>query len=177
MELFELIRKDYHLEGQSIHKIAKERGIHRRTVRQAIQDGIPPKRKRSQRQVTVMTPLVRSLIDQWLQSDLTAARKQCHTATRIYLRLVDEINFEGAAVTVRTYVKKQKSLLDVAQTVYVPQTYLPGEEAEVDWYEAQVVIQGIQQKIYFFQMRACYSGREFHVASYTLSQQAFLEAV
>ena len=53
----------------------------------------------------------------------------------------------------------------VTQAVYVPQTYLPGEEAEVDWHEVQVIIEGIQQKLYFFQMRACYSGREFHIAS------------
>jgi transposase len=176
VDLFENIRKDYQLHGKSIHQIARDYNIHRRTVRQALYSAIPPFRRGTQRSPSVMTPLVIHLINQWLESDLKAPRKQCHTGTRIYQRLVEEMGFKGAAVTVRLYVKKQKMLLGRTQTVYVPQTYLPGEEAEVDWYEAQVIINGLQQKLYFFEMRACYSGREFHMASYTLSQHAFLEA-
>lgn len=45
VELFELIRKDHELLGESIHGIARKRGVHRRTVRQALASAIPPEHK------------------------------------------------------------------------------------------------------------------------------------
>jgi hypothetical protein len=41
VELFELIRKDYEL-GLSKREIARKRGVHRRTIRQALASVIPP---------------------------------------------------------------------------------------------------------------------------------------
>ncbi|MGH9664064.1 MAG: hypothetical protein ACRD9L_06550 [Bryobacteraceae bacterium] len=45
MELFEEIRRDY-AAGETIKKLAKKYGMHRRMVRQALASAIPPKRKK-----------------------------------------------------------------------------------------------------------------------------------
>ena len=45
VELFEKIRKDRRREGLSIRELAERHGTHRRTVRQALADAVPPPRK------------------------------------------------------------------------------------------------------------------------------------
>jgi transposase len=176
VELFEHIRKDYFAHQKSIRRIAKDRQVHRRVVRQAIENAVPPPRLAVNRQGGVLTLPVKALIDQWLQADLQAPRKQRHTGQRIYQRLVDEQAFSGSAVTIRGYVYLKRKILGLNARAFVPQIHLPGEEAEVDWYEAQVDFPQGRQKVYFFQMRACHSGREFHIAFSRQTQQAFLEA-
>jgi transposase len=46
----------------------------------------------------------------------------------------------------------------------------------VDWYEADIDFPKGRQTVQLFQMRACYSGCEFHLAFPHQTQQAFLEA-
>lgn len=176
MELFEQIRKDYFVHQKSIRQIAKDRQVHRRVVRQAIENALPPSRLIVNRQGSVLTLPVKAVIGEWLQEDRQAPRKQRHTGQRIYQRLVDEQQFSGSAVTIRSYVYQQRKILGLNARAFVPQIHLPAEEAEVDWYEAQVDFPQGREKIYFFQMRACHSGREFHIAFSRQNQQAFLEA-
>ena len=45
MELFEQIRRDHDREGLSIRALAESHGVHRRTVRQALESPLPPARK------------------------------------------------------------------------------------------------------------------------------------
>jgi hypothetical protein len=46
---------------------------------------------------------------------------------------------------------------------------------QVDWYEAVIIFPWGEEQVQFFQMRACCSGREFHLAFLRQTQQAFLE--
>lgn len=45
VELFEQIRRDRRLEGMSIRKLAVKHAVHRRTVRQALANAVPPPRR------------------------------------------------------------------------------------------------------------------------------------
>lgn len=45
VELFEQIRRDRELEGLSLRALAAKYGVHRRTVRQALESAVPPARK------------------------------------------------------------------------------------------------------------------------------------
>ena len=45
VELFENIRNDRRLKGLSIRELADRHKTHRRTVRQALDDAVPPPRK------------------------------------------------------------------------------------------------------------------------------------
>jgi transposase len=175
VELFELIRRDHYIQGHGIRRIARERGIHRRLVRQALSAALPPPRRSPVREPQVLTWALREVIDQWLAADQDAPRKQRHTGTRIYERLVQEQGYQGSAVTVRMYVGRRRREVNLPAEAYVPQGYVPGQEAQVDWYEAEVEFASGRQTVQFFVMRACYSGREFHHAFPRQTQQAFLE--
>ncbi len=83
VELYEQIRRDYEFGGVKIRELARKFGVHRREVRQAIGNAVPPARKSPQRKRPKLAP-VKDFIDALLVSDQKAPRKQRHTAHRIY---------------------------------------------------------------------------------------------
>src|SRR5436305_6343949 len=104
VELFEQIRRDRRVEGLSIRELAERHGVHRRTVRQALECALPPPRKayppRPRPAVTAWT----GLIDSWLIADRDAPRKQRHTARRVWQRLVGEYGASVSESSVSRYV-------------------------------------------------------------------------
>jgi len=175
VELFEIIRRDVLIHEKSIRETAHKHGVHRRVVRQALQCAVPPARKKPERESLVLTGEVKGIVDGWLVEDRKAPRKQRHTARRIHRRLQREHGFVGGESTVRRYVGARKRELGLKGRVFVPQSYEPGKEAEVDWYEGYVDFPWGRTKVQVLEIRACYSGREFHVAYPRQTQQAFLE--
>jgi transposase len=117
-------------------------------------------------------------IDAILQADLTAPRKQQHTAHRIWCRIRAEVPaVRLSESTIREYVRKRKIALGLTgRETFIPQSYVWGGEAQVDWYEAYADICGERQKAFVFCMRSMASGGAFHCAFPHASQQAFLEA-
>src|SRR3954470_1919584 len=99
VELFEQIRRDRDREGLSIGALAARHGVHRRAVRQALASPVPPaKRSPVSRPAPSKLGGYRALIDEWIEADRNAPRKQRHTARRIWQRLVAE---HGAQVCER----------------------------------------------------------------------------
>jgi len=175
VELFEQIRRDHDCEGLSIRALAARHGVHRRTVRQALESPLPPPRKQPEGRPAPALGEYRALIDEWLEGDRRAPRKQRHTARRIWRRLVDEHGARVAERTVREYVAARRRELGEPGQVFVPQIHLAGMEAEVDWGQAQVVLAGRQVKVQLFYLRPCFSGAAFCMAFRRCTQQAFLE--
>jgi hypothetical protein len=124
----------------------------------------------------VLTQALCGVIEAWLTSDRQAPRKQRQTAHRIYHRLVHEHGFVGSESSVRGYVGQRKRVLGLKSESYIPRDHQPGEEAEVEWYEAAVDFPSGRHTVQVCQLRACYSGREFHLAFPHQTQHAFLEA-
>ena len=174
VELYERIRKD-NREGLSIRALAAKHRVHRRTVREALASAVPPGRKVPERVSPALGPWT-VVIRSWLEADRTVPKKQRHTARRVHQRLVAEYGATVAESTVRAFVAQVNfELNNTLFAVTVPQTHLPGEEAECDFGEFMAFIDGAFVKCWMFCMRLSYSGRAFHVAFSHQAQEAFLE--
>ena len=177
VELFEEIRREHEFGIGTIKGVAHKLGVHRRMVRQALANAQPPGRRRNERARPVVGPLI-SFINAILEADLNAPRKQRHTAHRIWQRIRTEMaERKVAEVTIRQYVRQRKQELGwVARATCVPQSYTPGQEGQVDWYEAWAELNGEPVRLQVFSMRSMASGAAFHRAYQRATQQAFLEA-
>jgi len=140
-------------------------GIHRRMVREALADAVPQERKKSERERPKLEPAI-PFIDTILENDLTAPRKQRHTAHRIYDRLrLEKPEIEVAETTVRKYVREKKLQVGlIHREIFVPQSYAWGQEGQVDWYEMAAVLGGEQQTVQMFCLRSMASAGAFHQA-------------
>jgi len=180
VELFEAIRRDHRRDGLSIRALADRHGVHRRTVRQALGDAVPPVRKIPVRAAPKLDP-AKALIDAMLTVDLTAPRKQRHTARRVLARLVDEHQMSDLTYSaVRDYVAKRRPEIwatagKAVGEAFVPQTHAPGAEAEVDFADLWIDLAGVRTKCFLFTLRLSFSGKSVHRAYSTQGQEAFLE--
>lgn len=175
VELFESIRRDARLEGMGVRALANKHRVHRRTVRQALASAVPPERKRAERRCPVLDAW-KPLIDAWVTVDETLPTKQRHTAHRVWERLVAEHGAKLGESTVRRYVARlRRELGGGVGQVMVPQVHHPGQEAEVDFAELWVWLEGTLTKLWLFTMRLSASGRAVHAAFATQAQAAFFE--
>ena len=178
MDLFEEIRREYEFGLASISGVARKFGVHRRMVREAIESSIPMRLPVKERPRPTIGPLA-EFIDEILEDDRRAPRKQRHTAHRIWVRINRERSgYPIAESTVRQYVRERKQTLGlrVVPEAFVPQQYAWGDEAQVDWYEADVDLDDERVTVQVFAMRSMASGAAFHRAYLRATQQAFLEA-
>jgi transposase len=175
VELFESIRRDSRLAGMGIRALARKHRVHRRTVRQALSSAVPPERKQLERPSPVLDAW-KPLIAAWVTADERLPKKQRHTGRRIWQRLVAEHGAELGESTVRKYVARlRRELGGGVACVSVPQVHHPGAEAEVDFAELWVWLEGTLSKLWLFTMRLSCSGRAFHRAFATQAQEAFFE--
>jgi len=177
VELFEEIRREYEFGVGTIAGVANKLRVHRRMVREAVGSALPKPRKRTERPRWKMG-VAAAFVDQILEADRKAPRKQRHTAHRIWERIRAEMpECQMCERTVRQYVRGRKVKLGlVVHDTFVPQSYTWGVEAQVDWYEAYADLSGERTKLQVFSMRSMASGAAFHCAYLHSTQQAFLEA-
>jgi transposase len=181
VELFAAIRRDARVEGLSVRALATRYRVHRRTVRQALASAVPPARK-PPRRASPALDAVRDLIDSMLREDLAAPPKQRHTCRRIFERLVDEHDAKISYSSVVNYVGHRRPQI-VAEARdrsgvldgFVPQTHLPGADAEVDFGEVWVRLDGVLTKCHLFTLRLSYSGKAVHRVFGSQGQEAFFE--
>ena len=172
VEHYELIRRKVLVDGISRRAVAKELGHSRKTVDKALAEAVPPGYRLSKpRKQPVLEPW-RAIIDAWLEEDERRPRKQRHTAQRIYERLRTEHQYLGSSCTVRRYVARRRQK---QQEVFVPLVFAPGEEAQVEWGEATVLIQGVEQKVQLFCMRFCFSQASFVYPYQSQNLESFLD--
>lgn len=181
VELFAAIRRDARVEGLSVRALAVRYGVHRRTVRQALASAVPPARKPPRRSSPVLDA-VRDLIDGMLREDLAAPVKQRHTCRRIFERLADEHGAQISYSSVVNYVGHRRPQIaaearDRAGVLdgFVPQTHEPGRDAEVDFGEAWVRLDGVLTKCHLFTLRMSFSGKAIHRCYPSQGQEAFFE--
>jgi transposase len=175
VEQFERIRRDRREEGLSIRALARRHGVHRRAVRQALVSALPPPKRVPPRAAPAIGPHA-ATIRRWLVEDQAGPRKQRHTARRIWERLVDEEDATLSEPTVRRYVRAIRHELHLDhRDVPIVAHHPPGEEAQVDFGLAEVILGGERTQVAVFELRLSHSGVAVHVAFGSEGQEAFLE--
>lgn len=111
------------------------------------------------------------IIHQILTDDRQAPKKQRHTAQRIFERLRDEYQFPGKPTIVKDAVRAWKQS---HQEVFLPLSHPPGE-AQVDFGEATISLNGQSTKVALFVMTLPYSGAIFIQAFPRECTETFLE--
>lgn len=181
VEQFAAIRHDARVEGLSIRELAAKYRVHRRTVRQALSNAVPPPRKTPARSSPKLDPF-KAAIDAMLWADTTAPRKQRHTARRILHRLIEEHDATGVSYsTVRDYVRIRRAQIDVEAgrrvEVFVPQEHPPGAEAEVDFGEVWVMLRGVKTRCHMFVFWLAHSGKAIHRIYPPRAKKRFWKAI
>lgn len=112
VELYAAIRRDARA-GMSGRALERKHKVGWRTVRKALVSAWPEPRKEYPQRVSKLDPF-KPVIDEILRADLDAPRKQRHTVTRIFARLVDEHAMADVSYpVVRAYVAWRRPLVRV----------------------------------------------------------------
>jgi transposase len=140
MTQIDSIRKMYYEQGKTKSEISKITGNDRKTIRKYISkdDWNSPSPVTEMKEEYPKLSPYKSEIDGWLEEDRHAKRKQRHTATRVYHRLV-EVHGDGFECSYRTvagYVAEKKKKIYGTQNGFLPLEH-PAGEAQLDFGDAQ----------------------------------------
>jgi transposase len=179
VELYAALRRDSYT-GLSGRALQRKYGVSWATANKALTSAWPQPRAPYAPRASKLHPF-KAVIDEILLVDLDAPRKQRHTATRIFHRLLDEHGMTNVSYqVVRGYVAKRRPEIRIEAgrgpaQVFVPQSHLPGAEAEVDFGEVVVQLRGEPVKCMLFCLRLSYSGKAVHRVFASGGQEAFFE--
>jgi len=168
---WEQIRRAYHVEEKTIREIARETGHARRTVKRMIESDEPPGYQRRQPYRAYKLGPYKERIQALLAENKQLPRKQRWTAPMIF-REIQKDGFQGAESTVRHYVGQVRKL-QRKLPVFLPLEFDPGTDAQVDWGEGDVIMNGEQITIQLFYLKLSYSRRTFMMAFPNQKQEAF----
>ena len=173
VDQYSYIRTAYRVYGKKIKQIARETGHSKNTIKKVLRGEFRRYKPRIEQPCPVLGPFT-NIIDQWLADDKKQPKKQRHTAVRIFNRLRQEHDFQGAETTVRRYVREAKLRLGVGSPrVFIPSDPQAGIEAEVDWGRCIAILEGIETCLKLFCMRSKFSGKHF-VRCYPCERQQAL---
>ena len=158
MEQWCQIRQRVLREGVSIRQIQRETGLHFETIKKILAHSLPLEFQCPERPQPKLGPYLER-ISEILEADKQRPKKQRHTAKRIFERLCEE-GYTGGYTQVKEAVRERKR---ICQEVFVPLLHRPGE-AQVDFGEALVKMDGVLCKVMFFAMVLPYSDAMFIVA-------------
>lgn len=144
-------------EGLSDRAVARQTGLHRKTVRKILSEGGPAVYRRGSPVARPKLGPFVGVIDEMLKSDHHAPAKQHHTAKRIFDRLRAEHSYTGGYTQVKSYVREWRHL---TREAFVPLEFGPGH-AQVDWGEACVIEAGKMLKVHLFVMTLHFSDLRF----------------
>jgi len=150
-------RDEYHLGWETLKKILAH-------------DEPPGYRQSAPRRKRKLEPFL-PIIYQILESDREAPKKQRHTAHRIFQRLREEYDYDGGETIVKDVVREWKQS---SREVFLPLSHPPGE-AQVDFGEASIKLNGALTKVALFVMTLPYSGAIFIQTFPRECTEAFLE--
>ena len=165
------IRRRVLVEGVSKRQILRETGMHWQTLEKILSHSRPPGYRRSKEPAKPKIGPYLGRIREILAADRELPRKQRHTAKRIWERLVAEEHFTGGYTIVKDAVRRLKAR---GKEVFMPLSHRPGE-AQVDFGQAVVRMQGRLRTVVFFVMSLVHSDGFFVMAFPRECTEAFWE--
>ena len=171
MELYAEVRRSVYVEGLSARAAARRFGLARETVRKMLRYRVPPGYRRQQPIRCPKLDAFTGVIDQILHDDQPRPKKQRHTAKRIWERLRAEYAFTGGYTIVKDYVREKRL---GGQEMFVPLTHPPGD-AQADFGEALVVIDGVECKAHYLVVDLPHSDDAFVKAFPAETTEAFCD--
>src|SRR4051812_46298864 len=165
------IRRRVLVDGLGKRAACREFHIHWDTLTKILTHPEPPGyRRTTPRPRPKLDPFL-PVIHQILEEDKKAPRKQRHTAKRVFERLRDEHGYTGGKSIVKEAVAAWRGS---HAEVFVPLAHRPGE-AQVDFGEAEITLDGRPTKVALFVMTLPYSDALFVTAFPRECTEAFLE--
>lgn len=171
MDQVHVIRHKVLVEGRSRRSVAREMRVSRNTVRRYLKLSEPKRVEKESRARPVLEQVAERLGELMEEWSLRTTRKQRITGTRLHRQLVEE-KFEVGVTTVRRWLREWRR--QRAET-YIPLVHRPGEEAQVDFFEVTVDVEGFRRTAWKFLMRLPFSGRDFVWIYDRCDQLAFLD--
>lgn len=168
----EQIRRAYYLEEKSMRQIARELHHSRHTIKKALESAEPGRYTlKEARDAPVLGPY-KARIKELLAENETLPRKQRRTGHQIFLVIQGE-DYQGSESGVLHYLWELGKAKRAAK-VYLPLEFEPGQDAQVDWGEAEVGLAGEPVTVQLFLMRLSYSRKLFVMAFPRQKQECFL---
>jgi transposase len=159
MEQWTKIRLQVEHEGLSIREVQRRTGLHFKTIKKILANPEPPPFDCPERAKPKIGPFLERIAG-IVAEDKSLKKKQRHTAKRIFERLQEE-GYTGGYTAVKDVVRDLKR---TSQEVFVALMHRPGE-AQMDFGQALVKMDGVLRKVLFFAMALPYSDAMF-VAAY-----------
>jgi transposase len=148
-------------------------GYDRETIRKAIVRAAPMAyRLQKPREAPVIGPY-KQRINELLKESKQQKRKQRYTARRIY-EIVRGEGYAGSEGAVHNYVSRERRKGEYKEK-YIPLEFEAGQDGQVDWGEAEVILAGERVTVQLFILRLNYSKARFVMAFPFQKQEAFFE--
>jgi len=181
MEQIHHIRELYYEQGKNISAIADEVNMNWRTVQKYVDKedfNLPKPKAASDYVLCPKLDPYKPDIDQWLQDDKKAPRKQRHTARRVFHRLLKEKDgFDCSYRLVAEYVAVMKKELHLGkQEGRLPLIHYPGE-AQADFGSADFYETGQQRSGKYLVVSFPYSNAGYVQLKYGENMEALLECL
>ena len=163
-----------HRDGLSMRQIARQLGVGRDTVRKALEHPEPtPYTLSAPRTAPTFGPF-RAIVDAILDADAHAPRKQRHTASQIFRRLVAEYQYTGGYDHVRRHLKHRRL---AARDTFVPLDHRPGHRCEADFGHIHVDFPDGRRLVPVLVMTWSHSNAPFALALPTERTEAILHGM
>ena len=157
MDQVHVIRHKVLREGASIRRVARELGLSRNTVSKYLEQSAPLRRTYRRRERPVWARVQTRLEDLVAEWEPRTTAKQRLTGVRLHRALLEE-GYKVGLTTIHQYLRERRRQ---RAEVYVPLVHRVGDEAQVDFFEVTVELEGQWHKAWKFLLRLMYSGREF----------------
>ena len=164
------IRRWHRVDKLSVSEIARRLSASRNTIAKYLDSEVTkPQYKTREKRAPVMGAWVVKL-EALLAEDAQRPRKEQRTAQRLHDGLVQE-GFAGSYPTVQRFVKAwREARRQGPGTVFIPQSFAPGEAYQFDWSYETVDLGGRPTPVKVAHLRLCHS-RVFLAVAYLREAQ------